>query len=126
MPTLTGLGEIGYCFSVKISAFAVTLFLMFVLVGCKGDAASEKTDEIAEICQRTTERMKSGKSTDIMLDSQTALKSCSVSCDKGSKASCANLQTHIDILCKTDKSMCTKLCAAVKSPSLKKATCAVK
>lgn len=49
------------------------------------------------------------------------LESCSAACDKEDAPSCAALDDHLKKLCSVDKSMCTKLCTTVDSPSLKTA-----
>ncbi|MEB2310329.1 MAG: hypothetical protein OZ921_09375 [Sorangiineae bacterium] len=81
---------------------------------------------LATLCVESGERLSKGDGdTDhFMLELQNALTACSAACDLEDEGSCAALEQHVTKICGVSTTTCDSLCSSVKSPSLKKSTCA--
>lgn len=81
---------------------------------------------LASICVESGARLSNGgaDSDTFMQQLQNALTACSAACDLEDESSCAALEQHVTKICGVSTSTCDSLCSSVKSPSLKKTTCA--
>ena len=106
-----------------------TLFVIVTVVtllGCSGN--KEKAKKLAGLCTEASEMIgKEAGSADadtFMQMLQNALSACSSACDLKDDPSCKLLDGHLGKLCTVAPDMCDSLCGSVKSPSLKKYSCA--
>lgn len=100
---------------------------MFALAGC-GDDTAAKGKKLGALCVEAGNQLAAGGADDetFQLQLQNALTACSGACDAKDDASCKALNEHVNKICGVSDGMCKGLCEAVKSPSLKKATCEFK
>lgn len=81
---------------------------------------------LATLCVEAGQQLSTGgaDSDTFMQQLQNALTACSAACDLEDESSCAALEQHVTKICGVSTSTCDSLCSSVKSPSLKKTTCA--
>lgn len=89
---------------------------------------NEKQKKLAALCTSATEMLEkdtgSADTDTFMQMLQNALSACSGACDEKDDPSCKKLDEHLTKLCSVSIDMCDSLCGSVKSPSLKKYSCA--
>lgn len=100
--------------------------LSLLSFACSGK--KDQAKKLAGLCKEATSQLEtqSQQADDetLRLMLQNALTACSSACDQNDDPSCKALDSHLDKICGVNADMCAKLCAGVKSPSLKKGTCA--
>jgi len=103
----------------------ISVLVMALGFGC---GKSDKGKKLAGLCVEAGKMLEEEGSTadnDTFIKMiENALQACSGACDEKDEASCKALDEHLTKVCGVSPTMCDSFCTDVKSPSLKKYSCA--